>query len=463
MIVGSNPTRPTTDPPATNTGISSPMPTTSTETRLSSRNNNQPLQNAPLPREALHPPLSPIKVACPESRNCSRCIVQSADTGSVKFATGRRAAGSSLLHTKGKLFLLAVLFLGAIWTAPFPMVHASPVATSLPGVKAGDNATYVITHYSFQTTNPTAFPNPFGPSNITPLATIRILSVQGANVTFTTNYTFPNGTSYVAQTQYFVAQTTNLDVQTQSSCNIQSTTQQRFCGPETPLAAEIIAAGLQAPEAIGANPSITLNQTVTRTILGVLRTVNIMNTTINFSSGGYSQSVSYGWTWDQASGIAVGLVGSFMINTSQGSESLSFSIVIVSTNIWTGSAQDFNITSNPSTITSQKGEVGSSTVILTSVNGFTGTVSLQTSTSSHKLSCSLTKTSVVLDTSSTSSSTISCSGSEGTYTVTVMATAKNLSHSTTLTYTIQNEHRGHDDDNGHHRHHDDDEQFRHWY
>src|SRR5947199_4939 len=53
VIVGSNPTRPTTDPPANYPRVRGPIPPTSTEARLQTRNNNQPFQNATLPRETL--------------------------------------------------------------------------------------------------------------------------------------------------------------------------------------------------------------------------------------------------------------------------------------------------------------------------------------------------------------------------------------------------------------------------
>ncbi len=103
---------------------------------------------------------------------------------------------------------------------------------------------------------------------------------------------------------------------------------------------------------------------------------------------------------------------------------------------------DFNITSNPSTVTVKGGGSGSSSIVLTSLNGFTGTVNLQASTSSPGLSCSLSDTSVTLGPSNNSSLTISCSGSRGTYAVTVTGTAGSISHSATLTYTVLHGRRG---------------------
>ncbi len=103
---------------------------------------------------------------------------------------------------------------------------------------------------------------------------------------------------------------------------------------------------------------------------------------------------------------------------------------------------DFSMISSPSTITLHGGEAGSSTITLTSLNGFAGTVNMQVTTSSPQLSCSLSSTSVTLGPSGNSSLTISCSGSKGTYTVTVTGSAGSLSHSTTLMYTILHGRRG---------------------
>ncbi|TMI15258.1 hypothetical protein E6H35_02730 [Candidatus Bathyarchaeota archaeon] len=330
-----------------------------------------------------------------------------------------------------RIILLVALFLiTTAWIMPFGTVHASPVATSLPGVKPGDNATYVFPNPTFKTNNSTAFPNVLEVFNVTSYVALRITTVSGANVTFTTTFYLHNGTSFYGYTD-------TLNVQTLSDCRT-FPNDQTLCSPQDANSLSfVLAAGLQAPEAIGAIPSITLNQTVTRTILGTQRTVNFLNETLVFPG----LTSSFGIAFDQASGILVGAVISFTESSTFGSATGSYSIVLASTNIWTSSPADFSISSNPSTVTIQGGESGSSTITLTSLNGFTGTVTLQAATSSPQISCSLSDINVTLGSSATS--TISCRGSMGQYVVTVTGTAGNLSHSTTLTYTVLHGRRGH--------------------
>jgi hypothetical protein len=362
----------------------------------------------------------------------------------------KERAGSNLLHANQRLFLLAVLFLGAIFVVPFQNVHASPVAASLPGVKLGDNATYVYANLGFHTSNPTAFKNPFTFFDTVSTVTARITAVAGTNVTATITYYFVNGTSLLYDS-------INTDVQTQSYCityyftNVYPT----FCGLESVQAGgavNVLAAGLQAPDAIGANPSVVLNQTVTRNVLGAQRTINFLNLTSVIPDGplcpvfACTSTLTEGVAWDQASGAVVQEILSISASASVGTASWTESPVIVATNLWTSSGQDFSITSSPSTVTLQKGEEGPSTITLTSQSGLAATVNLQASTSSHRLSCSLSDASITLSPSGTSSSTVSCRGPKGTYTVTVTGTTANLSHATTLTYIVQSGQHDHNGD-----------------
>src|SRR5205807_2884557 len=72
----------------------------------------------------------------------------------------------------------------------------------------------------------------------------------------------------------------------------------------------------------------------------------------------------------------------------------------------------------------------------TAAQGFTGTVALSSTVSpSTGLACTLSPTSIALGTSGTS--TLSCSGIAGTYTITVTGTSSGLSHSSTVTFAIQ--------------------------
>src|SRR3989454_1891469 len=102
-----------------------------------------------------------------------------------------------------------------------------------------------------------------------------------------------------------------------------------------------------------------------------------------------------------------------------------------------GAAQtaDFTITATPATITVAAPGSGTSSIIVTAVNGFAGTVSL-TDTVSAGLTCSMSPSAVTLN-GGTATATIFCSSSVcATYTVTITGTSGSLSHSTTVTYNF---------------------------
>lgn len=96
--------------------------------------------------------------------------------------------------------------------------------------------------------------------------------------------------------------------------------------------------------------------------------------------------------------------------------------------------QDFVAAANPKDLTLGLGAVGNSTVTISSVNGFAGTVSLAVATNSTNLSCGLSSTSIP---GGSGSSTLSCSSSvAGGYLATVTATSGGLSHSAAVTFQI---------------------------
>jgi YVTN family beta-propeller protein len=95
---------------------------------------------------------------------------------------------------------------------------------------------------------------------------------------------------------------------------------------------------------------------------------------------------------------------------------------------------DFAISSSPSSLTVNSGSSGSSTITVTSINGFTGTVSLA---ASSILGTSLNPTSISGGAGTSQLSiTVPANTASGTYTVTVTSTSNTLSHSTTVTVTV---------------------------
>jgi hypothetical protein len=96
---------------------------------------------------------------------------------------------------------------------------------------------------------------------------------------------------------------------------------------------------------------------------------------------------------------------------------------------------DFILGSTPITVKAAKGTNAVTTINLSSLSGFNGTVALSTSVApASGLSCSLSSTSVTLTTLATS--TLTCGGSAGTYIVMVTGTSGSLSHTTTATITL---------------------------
>jgi hypothetical protein len=104
---------------------------------------------------------------------------------------------------------------------------------------------------------------------------------------------------------------------------------------------------------------------------------------------------------------------------------------------------DFSMTATLSSLSLRQGSTGYSTITLTSLNGFTGTVSLSVAVSpsgSSAPKCSLNTTSITLTSGGSGSSTLKMTTTKktvlGSYTVTVTGTSGSVSHSVTLTLTV---------------------------
>jgi hypothetical protein len=106
-------------------------------------------------------------------------------------------------------------------------------------------------------------------------------------------------------------------------------------------------------------------------------------------------------------------------------------------------APDFSITANPTTLTIRAGTSATSLLTISSLNGFTGIVSLSATISPlvrHGPSPTLSPMSVTLSSGGTGSSTLTVSTARntptGTYTVTVTGVSGSISHSVTVTVTV---------------------------
>src|SRR5205807_8735518 len=97
---------------------------------------------------------------------------------------------------------------------------------------------------------------------------------------------------------------------------------------------------------------------------------------------------------------------------------------------------DFSITATPSNLAANPDSSASSTILLTSLNNFAGTVTLSV-TSPSTVTSSTSPTNLSLNAGTTATSTWSMSGTtRGTYTVTVSSSSGSLGHTISVTFTV---------------------------
>jgi hypothetical protein len=97
---------------------------------------------------------------------------------------------------------------------------------------------------------------------------------------------------------------------------------------------------------------------------------------------------------------------------------------------------DFSLTMSPGTVPVTAGGSGTSTVTITPLNGFGGTVTFSTSTLPSGVSASFNPTSVTTSGTSTLTLSTSSTTTPGSYAITVTGTSGTLSHSATITLQV---------------------------
>src|SRR5437773_7758318 len=127
------------------------------------------------------------------------------------------------------------------------------------------------------------------------------------------------------------------------------------------------------------------------------------------------------------------VAGIYTLNITATNGQLTHSVII------TLSVQDFRILPSPSNVTVHVGTIGASTIAVSSLDGFSGTVTLSAAVSpSTGLTCNLSPTSVAVSTTTpNANSTLSCSGSAGAYTVTITGSSNGLVRTATVNYKVQ--------------------------
>ena len=201
------------------------------------------------------------------------------------------------------------------------------------------------------------------------------------------------------------------------------------------LAYHLISGGLSVDDPVYPGPyTPTINQTVSMTYLGVSRTVNVLNITETPPN----LIVNIEYIWDQNTGIILenktlvvlprlALDGGYVLYTD---------VRIQSTNVFSNPVSpDFLVTSSsPAPVTS--GTSAISTVVISSINGFAGKVTLTPSVPSGLTCDPITPSSI----KGSGTAQLSCrSSTPSNYIVTITATDGSTTHNTTTTITVRAE------------------------
>jgi hypothetical protein len=102
----------------------------------------------------------------------------------------------------------------------------------------------------------------------------------------------------------------------------------------------------------------------------------------------------------------------------------------------TVNVQDFALTANPTTVTIVQGNFGSSTITVTSIGGFSGTVNFAVSASPSLGTVTISPSSVTMSGSATLGIQTTTTTPTGTYLVNVTGMSGGISHTVTVTVTV---------------------------
>ena len=188
--------------------------------------------------------------------------------------------------------------------------------------------------------------------------------------------------------------------------------------------------------AAGSSASATVTLSSIEQFTGtVALTVTPSSNSVSATVSPSSLTIASGGSATSTLSLGSNTAGTYTVQVTGASGSLSHSAT-VTYNV--GAAPDFMISTSPTSVRVNAGTAGTSTITVSSLNGFNGAVSLTASVSpSTGLTCNLNPTSVTTPSGGSATSSLSCSGSAGTYTVTVTGTSGNLSHTAIVTYTVQ--------------------------
>src|SRR3989449_2350796 len=227
-----------------------------------------------------------------------------------------------------------------------------------------------------------------------------------------------------------------------TTADASATSMAEFFNPTSPSPDFSISA---SPTSLSVQAGSSSNSTVTLTSLSNFAGTITLSATgsptgLNLSMTPATVSLSSGGTSSSTLSVGSSNPGSYTVTIVGTSGSLSHQTT-VTVNIVTTNVGDFSITSSPSSMTISRGSSAGSTISLTSLNGFSGTINLATvvsPTSGPKTS--LSSSSVTLTSGGQGTSILNVRALHktpiGAYTITVTATSGSLSHSVTITVNI---------------------------
>jgi hypothetical protein len=175
----------------------------------------------------------------------------------------------------------------------------------------------------------------------------------------------------------------------------------------------------------GTTQTVSLSASISPTATGLTATVNptsgspTYTSTLTISTTPSTPAATYSITVTGASGSL--------------SRSATYSLTVTTA----GTGGDFSISASPSSLTMTRSGSASTTITITSLSGFSGTVSLSTGALPSGVTASFNPASVTGG--GTSTLTFTGNGGQtttGTFTITVTGTSGSLTHSTTVTLTI---------------------------
>jgi len=172
----------------------------------------------------------------------------------------------------------------------------------------------------------------------------------------------------------------------------------------------------------GTTQSVSLSTSISPSATGLTATVNPTSGNPTYTST---------LTISTATNTPIGTY-SITVTGTNGTLSHSAAYTLTVTGPVTG---DFSISASPSSLTIHRTGSGSTTITITALNGFTGTVSLSTGTLPAGVTATFNPATVTGSGTSTLTFT-SSSAPRGTFAITVTGTSGSLTHSTTVTLTI---------------------------